>query len=190
MGIPGSTLANLIEKVRSWISWGYSDSNSMARGFQTTQTNCNGFCHCGASTLNSCIKYRCLSCGRWWCGKCVQDLASLDVATPSHVNETTGAIFDIKTCKLCFELGLVDKSAQRCSGKVYPCESPRQGPETLSPSFSGEKFDGHFPHGVTRIADDSYQSSPLSFHHSSSRYELDFFLQSVRSSNLDRCLLQ
>ncbi|KAL1568558.1 1-phosphatidylinositol-3-phosphate 5-kinase [Salvia divinorum] len=164
----GTTLVNLIEKIRSWMSW--VDSRS-----KTTENNYNGFCHCGASALNYRIKYRCLSCGRWWCGKCVQGITSLDVSAPSRLHENTGAIFDIKTCKLCFELGPVGKNAQRCSGKVYPFESPSQSPEPSSPSFSGEKFDGHFPHDVGGIADELYsnQSSPVSFHHSSRRSDED-----------------
>ncbi|XP_042025599.1 putative 1-phosphatidylinositol-3-phosphate 5-kinase FAB1C isoform X2 [Salvia splendens] len=168
MATHSSTLVNLIAKIRSWMSWGDSQS-------KTTENNCNGFCHCGASALNSRIKYRCLSCGRWWCGKCVQGIASLDVAAPSRSNENTEAIFDIKTCKLCFELGPIGKSTQRCSSKVYPFASPGQSLEPSSPTFSGEKFDGHFPHSVDGITDESYsyQSSPVSFHHSSSRSDED-----------------
>ncbi|KAG6399013.1 hypothetical protein SASPL_140486 [Salvia splendens] len=168
MATPGSTLVTLIAKIRSWMSWGDGQS-------KTTEHNCNGFCHCGASALNYCVKYRCLSCGRWWCGKCVQGITSLDVAAPSRSNENTGAIFDIKTCKLCFELGPIGKSTQRCSSKVYPFESPRQSSEPSSPSFSGEKFDGHFPDSVDGITDESYlnQSSPVSLHHSSSRSDED-----------------
>lgn len=187
MGIPNSTLVNLIKKVRSWISWGISDSNSMAYGFKTSENDYNCFCHCGLNTSNSCIKYRCLSCGRWLCEKCAKSLASSDVAYPSCLEEKTEAIYSVEACKLCFELGPVGKSAQRCSGKVYPCESPRKSPGPSSPSFSGEKFDGHFPHYMTGIADESSSnhSSPVAVHHSPSRSELNFSCRVY-----DHCLFQ
>lgn len=169
MGIPDYTLVDLIKKVRSWISWGVSDSDSMARGFKITENDYNSFCHCGLNTSNSCIKYRCFSCGRWLCEKCVKSLASSGVA--SGLKEKTEAIFSIEACKLCIELGPVGKTPQRCSGKVHPCESPRKSLDQSSPSFSGEKFDGHFPRSEAGIADESSSnhSSPVTVHHSSSR---------------------
>ncbi|KAK6122362.1 hypothetical protein DH2020_043872 [Rehmannia glutinosa] len=107
MGIPDSSLVDLIEKVKSWISWGNSDSNCTSRGLEMTDNNC---CHCEVNILNSCLKYHCQSCGRLLCGKCVEGLASLDVAGPSRLKETTRAVFNIKTCKFCFELGPLSKS--------------------------------------------------------------------------------
>ncbi|KAK6122337.1 hypothetical protein DH2020_043957 [Rehmannia glutinosa] len=160
MGIPDSSLVDLIEKVKSWISWGNSDSNCTSRGLEMTDNNC---CHCEANILNSCLKYHCQSCGRLLCGKCVEGLASLDVAGPSRLKETTRAVFNIKTCKFCFELGPLSKSFRMCCGKVYPSESPRQSPEPPSPCFSGERFDESFPD----------HHSPVSVHRSPSRSDED-----------------
>ncbi|KAK6146796.1 hypothetical protein DH2020_020665 [Rehmannia glutinosa] len=161
MGIPDSSLVDLIEKVKSWISWGNSDSDCTSRGSEMTDNNC---CHCEANILNSCLKYHCQSCGRLLCGKCVEEgLASLDLAGPSRLKETTRAVFNIKTCKFCFELGPLSKSVWMCCGKVYPSESPRQSSEPPSPCFSGERFDESF----------SDHHSPVSVHRSPSRSDED-----------------
>ncbi|KAI3453111.1 hypothetical protein Pfo_009774 [Paulownia fortunei] len=175
MGIPDSSLVDLIEKIRSWISWGNSDSNTMSHGFEMTDNNCNMCCHCEVKIINSCLKYHCQSCGRLLCGKCVQGLASLDLAGPSRLKEKTEAVFNIKTCMLCFELGPLSKSPRRCCDKIYSSEYPRQSPEPPSPSFSGERFDGHSPHALTRNSDESFSGhpSPVSVHRSTSRSDED-----------------
>lgn len=190
MGMPDSTLVNLIEKVRSWFSWGNSDSNSISSGVKMTDKNCKARSHCEDSTLNSCFKYHCQSCGRLLCGKCVKGVASFDVVGPSCLKETLEAVVNIKTCKLCFELGPI--SNRKCSGKVYPSESPRHSPEPPSPSYSDERFEGHSPHALTQTTEESFSDylSPVSVHRSSSRYELDSFAKFTRSCNLDHCFVK
>ncbi|KAK4423472.1 putative 1-phosphatidylinositol-3-phosphate 5-kinase FAB1C [Sesamum alatum] len=175
MGIPDNSLLDLIEKVRSWISWGNSTSSSKSRGFEMADNNSDMCCRCEVKLLSSCLKYHCQSCGRLLCGKCVQGLASMDVIAPSRLRETMEAVCSIKTCRLCVELGPVSKAAQRCSGKIFPSDSPTQSPEPPSPSFSGERSDGQSPHALTRNCDGSFsdQPSPLSDHRSPSRSDED-----------------
>ncbi|KAK4484175.1 hypothetical protein RD792_011396 [Penstemon davidsonii] len=95
--------------------------------------------HCEKNILSSCTKYHCESCGRLLCENCAQSLATVD--TMSHSNFAVESVFNIKSCKLCFELSPLSDSARRCSGKVYP----RDSPEPPSPSFSGERFGVHSP---------------------------------------------
>ncbi|KAK4409690.1 putative 1-phosphatidylinositol-3-phosphate 5-kinase FAB1C [Sesamum angolense] len=102
---------------------------------------CSICCHCKRNILESYLKYQCQSCRRLLCGDCVQGHAFLDEVASSHLKETTEAIFYIKLCKLCSELGPLSKSGRRCSGKVYPSDSPRQSREPPAPSFSGERAD-------------------------------------------------
>ncbi|PIN09518.1 Phosphatidylinositol-4-phosphate 5-kinase [Handroanthus impetiginosus] len=147
----------------------------MSRGFEMADNSCNMCCYCEVSMLSSCIKFKCQTCRRLFCRKCVQGLSFLDVAASSPLKETTDAVFNIKTCKLCVDLGPPSKSARKFSGKVYPSESPRQSPEPPSPSFSGERFDGHSPHAVTRNSYESFldRSSPVSLRHSPTRSDED-----------------
>ncbi|PIN25995.1 Phosphatidylinositol-4-phosphate 5-kinase [Handroanthus impetiginosus] len=162
MGMHDSSLLHLIRKVRSWLFSGNSDSSSIFCGFEMMDNNYTVCCHCKRNILTSCLKYHCQSCGKFSCGNCIRGLDSSDGVATSHLNETTEAIVNIKSCKLCFELGPLSKGSQRFSGKVYPSESPRQSPEPPSPSFSGERFGGLSPH-----------PSPVSVHRSPIRSDED-----------------
>ncbi|KAL0408953.1 UNVERIFIED_CONTAM: putative 1-phosphatidylinositol-3-phosphate 5-kinase FAB1C [Sesamum radiatum] len=101
--------------------------------------------------------------------------ASMDVIAPTRLRETMEAVCSIKTCKLCVELGPLSKAAQKCSGKIYPSDSPRQSPEPPSPSFSGERSDGQSPHALTTNSNESFSDhpSPVSDHRSPSRSDDD-----------------
>lgn len=175
MGIPDSSLLDLIGKVRSWISWGTSDSNSISCGFEMTDINGTLCCHCNNSMLDSSIKCKCESCGRLLCGDCVQGLASMNLVSTGCLKETTETVFKINLCQFCSELGPHGQNVRRCSGKVYPSEIPRQSPEPPSPSFSGEEFDADSPCALTRSSDLSFSNhpSPLSVNRSPSRTDED-----------------
>ncbi|GER44471.1 1-phosphatidylinositol-3-phosphate 5-kinase fab1 [Striga asiatica] len=150
MGMRDSLLLNFIHKVRSWILLGNSDIDYVFGGFKTMDKN-NSICWiCKRSVLKFDLKYHCQSCGSMSCEKCVAQ---------EHINEEFGSVFSMKSCKLCCEFSLLSKSDRKCSGKVYPSESPRQSPELPSPTFSGERFDIH--------------SSPMSAHCSTSRIDED-----------------
>lgn len=171
MGIPDSSLLDLIGKVRSWISWDTSDSNSISCGFEMTDINGTSCCHCNNSRLDSSIKCKCESCGRLLCDDCVQGLASMNLVSTGGLKETLETAFKINLCQFCSELSPHGQNVRRCSGKVYPSEFPRQSPEPPSPSFSGEEFDGDSPYALTRSSDVSFSNhpSPLSVNCSPSR---------------------
>ncbi|KAL8052963.1 hypothetical protein ABFS82_05G040000 [Erythranthe guttata] len=77
MGIPDSSLVDLIDKFKSWISWRNSDSNSMS----ISDNNC------GMNLSNSCIEHR--------CGKCVlkeTNEAAFDIKTCNLCLELIGPV--------------------------------------------------------------------------------------------------
>ncbi|CAA0824501.1 Putative 1-phosphatidylinositol-3-phosphate 5-kinase FAB1C [Striga hermonthica] len=146
-----SLLLHLIHKVRSWIFLGNSDIDYILGGFETTMDSNSSICWiCKRGVQKFDLKYHCQSCGSMSCENCVGQ---------EHVNEEFGSVFRMKSCKLCRDLSRLSKSDRKCSGKVYPSESPRQSPELPSPTFSGERFDVH--------------SSPMSAHCSTSRIDED-----------------
>ncbi|CAI9785435.1 unnamed protein product [Fraxinus pennsylvanica] len=154
MGIPDITILGLIEKVRSWISWGKSGPTSISGGLQMTGKSCKICYQCDSDISEFSLKYHCQSCGRVLCGNCVHELAS------GHLRETKERVFDIKFCKFCLELGPWSNCARMYSGKVYPSESPRQSPESPSPSFCGERFDDHSPNALAKNINTSFSNHP------------------------------
>ncbi|KAI9169308.1 hypothetical protein LWI28_010555 [Acer negundo] len=130
MGIPDSSLLDLIEKVRSWISWRASDLSCLPGEFEMPQNGCKiCCCECAAKFSESCNVYHCQSCGRWLCWKCCNDQRSSGVVVSSRES--------IKSCRFCD--GII--SARHGCGrkyceKVHPSVSPRESPEPPSPSSS------------------------------------------------------
>lgn len=189
MGIPDSSLLDLIEKVRSWVSWGGVD---LSDNFDMLNRGCKMCCECNRefniNEMTQC-KYNCKSCGRWLCGMCIKgsdDVPNLE-SNKSDFRET------IHSCKFCSDA----KSKRTCEGhrkcieKVHPAnspqESPRESPEPPSPCFSvengelnqGSQFDRHFhdqdcgyyPHSMINRSMNSPVShlSPVSTHPTTSR---------------------
>ncbi|KAL2518887.1 putative 1-phosphatidylinositol-3-phosphate 5-kinase FAB1C [Abeliophyllum distichum] len=169
MGIPDNLLLDLIEKVRSWISWGKSGPSSILGGLQMTGKSCKICYQCDSNISESSLKYHCQSCRQVLCENCVHELAS------EHLKGTKEIVFDIKFCKFCLELGPRSNCVRMYSGKVYPSESPRQSPESPSPSFNGERFDDHSPHTLSKNSDTSFSNhpSPVSDPRSPSRSDED-----------------
>ena len=139
MGIPDSSLLDLIEKVGSWVSWGGSDLSCLSENFDMLNSGCKMCCECSRN-LNEMAqqKYHCKSCGRWLCGKCVR---GCDL--PSVESGNTGFMETIRSCKFCSGANRVLCEGQRkYSEKVHPSaspqESPRQSPEPPSPCLSVE----------------------------------------------------
>ncbi|GKU90189.1 hypothetical protein SLEP1_g4219 [Rubroshorea leprosula] len=128
MGIPDSSIINLIDKVRSWISWGASDFIEMSG---------NGFkmCfECDAKFTESSRGFHCQNCGSWLCSKCLQVQG---FESPAVVESDDGkkdrdnSWESVKSCKFC-----VGVNPRRQSGrilkyceKVHPSVSPRESPE-------------------------------------------------------------
>ncbi|XWS34509.1 hypothetical protein CRYUN_Cryun21dG0044500 [Craigia yunnanensis] len=145
MGTPDSSLKDLIEKVRSWISWGASDLSCVA-GEEFGMLN-NGVCkkmcccECDMKFVDEFShRYRCQSCGRWLCSKCVEryDPPVVDVVQSDNVKGNTidfSRMMSVKYCKFCCDgVNTRRKSGERryCE-KVHPSESPRESPEPPSP---------------------------------------------------------
>ncbi|KAL8463579.1 hypothetical protein ACS0TY_034291 [Phlomoides rotata] len=174
MGMHDTSLLHFIQKFRSWIPWGTSDSNPVFRGFETMEDNNNRrICSlCEKNIVKSDLKYHCQNCGSLLCGNCIK---SGGVGPTTRSKESDDVVSYIKSCKLCFELSPLSKSGRRCSGKIHPSESPRQSPEPPSPSFSDEGCGGYSPPALARSSDVSLlnQSSLVSVHCSTSRSDED-----------------
>ncbi|XP_057765894.1 putative 1-phosphatidylinositol-3-phosphate 5-kinase FAB1C [Salvia miltiorrhiza] len=174
MGMHSSSLLQFIQKFQSWMSWGNSDTSSIFRGFERMDNDCSICSKCARNVLNSYPKYQCRVCGNLLCDNCSKGLDSLDGVVPTnHLKDTAEAVIYTMSCKICSELSPPNKSGRRCSGKVYPSESPRQSPEPPSPSFSGEGSGGHSPLALTRSSDVSLSNHPslVSAHCSSRSYD-------------------
>ncbi|KAI7735831.1 hypothetical protein M8C21_017115, partial [Ambrosia artemisiifolia] len=132
MGVSANSVQDFITKVRSWISLGRSDMNSMssevtmAEGGQS-QTMC---CECELGISESCVGYSCQRCSRLFCERCLQGYGCFVVESKS-----------IRSCKFCASFEIKQKFGGKFSHKIYPCDSPRQSPEPVSPNCSGERFD-------------------------------------------------
>lgn len=130
MGIPDSSLLDLIEKVRSWVSWGGSDLSCVSQKFDMHNSGCKMCCVCNRSfTEMTQHKYNCKNCGRWLCGECIRGCG-----IPNLESDNIGVKETILSCKFCSDVN------RKCSEKVHPSaspqESPRQSPEPPSPCFS------------------------------------------------------
>lgn len=164
MGMFDSPLLHFIHKFQSWMSWSSGDSNSIFHGFEMMDNGCTICSKCASNVFKS---YQCRSCGSVLCNTC-----SLDgVLSTNHLKETAEAVIYTLSCKICCEVSPLSKSGRKCSGKVYPSESPRQSLEPPSPSFSGEGSDGNSPLALTRSSDASLSNHPslVSVHNSTSR---------------------
>ncbi|PON78735.1 Chaperonin Cpn60/TCP-1 family [Parasponia andersonii] len=132
MGIPDTSLLDLIVKVRSWLYRETSDLRCFSAEFEMPENGNNMCCECHTNLSNLSHRHHCQSCGRWFCGKCIPGSESL-------ANESNGTII-IQYCKVCSEMGVRGEVGRKYSEKVYPSASPRESPEPPSPSFNGERI--------------------------------------------------
>ncbi|CDP00755.1 unnamed protein product [Coffea canephora] len=175
MGIPDSSLLDLIEKVRSWISLRASDTASLSGRIQMASNGCK-FCYeCEVDFTESSLKYQCQTCARFLCGRCVQDYGPLDDVLSGHSKSRAGSLVPLKSCKYCSNLSTQPKAGRKYSDKIYPAESPRQSPEPPSPSCDGDRVDGYSLHATSKssVASFSGHLSPVSVHRSFSRSDED-----------------
>ncbi|OMO88078.1 Chaperonin Cpn60/TCP-1 [Corchorus olitorius] len=146
MGIPDNSLLDLIEKVRSWISWGASDLSCYPGeeelGMLKTGV-CKKMCcsECDTKFVDGLShRYRCQSCGRWLCSKCVESYESPMVVVVDDQSDNVkcndfSRMMGVKSCKFCCDgVNMRRESGGRkyCE-KVHPSESPRESPEPPSP---------------------------------------------------------
>lgn len=138
MGIPDSSLLDLIEKVRSWISWGGSDLQVLSDKIDMlNNSSCKMCCECNRNFNEMSTKYNCKSCGRWLCGKCIRGCDLL----PDLESDNPEFRDTVSCCKFCSDdVNMKHEGQRKCIQKVHPSaspqESPRQSPEPPSPSFS------------------------------------------------------
>ncbi|KAM7463464.1 hypothetical protein LguiA_031585 [Lonicera macranthoides] len=150
MGIPDRSLIDLIDKVKSWLSWGSSDQTCLPPEFTMSYTG-SEFCYdCEVDLAESSLIYHCQRCGRVICQKCLQGC-------------------DMKSCKFCSDLNIAHEGGKKYSDKIHPFESPRQSPEPPSSSSSGAIVDGSSLHDVTR----SGGPTPVSIRRSPNRSDED-----------------
>ncbi|PHU01833.1 putative 1-phosphatidylinositol-3-phosphate 5-kinase FAB1C [Capsicum chinense] len=178
MVVPDSSLLDLIQKVRAWISWGKSDRTSLAGGRDMDVESCKTCCECKMKFTDSCLKFQCPSCSRVFCRDCVVHIFGSSDVVASGSGESGSmarAVVDIKTCKFCSDLSNCHKSTRKFCDKVYPSESPRESPEPPSPSLSSDMFDGDSTHDASKSSFTAFSShpSPVSLHHSPSRSDED-----------------
>ncbi|KAE9597285.1 hypothetical protein Lal_00007802 [Lupinus albus] len=136
MGIPDSSLLDLIKKVRSWVSWGGSDLSCVSDKSDMHKSDYKMCCECNKN-LNELMtqhKYNCKSCGCWVCGECIRGcgfVPNIDSDNNTGIRET------VSSCKFCSG-DPNRKSSEKVHPSASPQESPRQSPEPHSPCFSVE----------------------------------------------------
>ena len=155
MGVPDNSLLDLIEKVRSWISWGTSDLNSLSSQFEMADNKGKMCSQCELTFKETSLQYYCQSCHRIFCANCVWGYGSRDALSGDTKSSVDADVVDIISCKFCSEIRIRNERGRKYSDKIYPAESPRQSPEPKSPCFSGERSDGYSP--------DAMRSSVTSF---------------------------
>ncbi|KAJ9135799.1 hypothetical protein P3X46_032935 [Hevea brasiliensis] len=141
-------------------------------------------CECNTNFTGLFNGYHCQSCGRWLCIKCARGYESPAVIESSDVKSNADYRDGIKSCKFCIGFHVKREGGRRNSEKVHPSESPRESPETPSPSFGGESIQsdnlarylesrdsGYSPLPVTSRSMTSFSAHPslVSDRHSPSR---------------------
>lgn len=188
MGIPDSSLLDLIERVRSWISWASTDLQCVRGHFEMLHSSSKMCCECHRNLTGLCHRYHCQICGRWFCGQCIFGYESFIVdAVKSGYGESL-----TKYCKFCSDTRVGLECGRKHNEKVHPSASPRESPEPQSPCFSGERVKcfaeselmqsdsfaryldarecGYSPHGTNAsMTSFSAHPSPVSIRCSSSR---------------------
>lgn len=171
MGIPDSSLLDLIEKVRSWVSWGGSDLQVLSVK-SDMHNNTKMCCECNIKVNEMSNKFNCKSCGRWLCGKCMQVSDFPDLQSEnSEFSET------INSCKFCSCDDKKYDGQRKYVEKVHPSgsplDSPRHSPEPPSPCSSIQS---------------EMISSPLNFNLNSGNHFERFFHDQDYRYNLQRSM--
>ncbi|XP_054808882.1 putative 1-phosphatidylinositol-3-phosphate 5-kinase FAB1C [Prosopis cineraria] len=137
MGIPDSSLLDLIEKVMSWVSWGGSDLQVLSVKSDMLNNSREMCCECHRNLNEMTNKYSCKSCGRWLCGKCMR-VADI----PDSQSDNLEFRETVNSCKFCSGDDRKYEGERKYVEKVHPSaspqETPRQSPEPPSPCFSAQ----------------------------------------------------
>ncbi|CAK7326721.1 unnamed protein product [Dovyalis caffra] len=181
MGIPDTSLLDLLDKVRYWISLGGSDCSPscLSANFEMPNNGTVNMCSECDSNINQFFDgYHCQSCGKWLCFNCMRGYESTDVKSNGDFGDA------IKSCKFCNGVTVKRDGGRKNSEKVHPTDSPGGSPEPPSPSFSAESIQsdrlvhylesrdcGFSPNAITTRSMTSFSAhpSPVSVRRSSSR---------------------
>ncbi|XP_077241161.1 putative 1-phosphatidylinositol-3-phosphate 5-kinase FAB1C [Tasmannia lanceolata] len=98
MGIPSNLFLNLVGKFRSWIGWEGNLSN-IHEEFWMSEGSCKMCYECDVRFTAFNRRHRCRSCGRMFCGKCMQSANSVSDGGRG-INGDKGRI---EFCKFCFQ---------------------------------------------------------------------------------------
>ncbi|KAG9444056.1 hypothetical protein H6P81_015396 [Aristolochia fimbriata] len=173
MGIPDSSIPNLIAKLRSWVSWGGGDISAVSKEYWMPDNSCRMCYECDIrfSVLNR--RHHCRSCGRVFCSKCMQDPNGIS----SHGEEKE----QLKFCKFCFQ-AIGRNSVAEFDEKLDLLMSPRRGFDFSQENYNDnplqtdklsslfERHRGSSSGGPTSCATSSIDPlSPISFGCNASR---------------------
>lgn len=153
MGIPDSSILDLIQKVGSWIYWGSGDFYSCSGEYKMSKICCD----CMMPLVESCISNHCQRCGRMMCDNCVQLNGCIAIASSGDLISDGASEANVVTnyCKFCSHIGNREKVGKKFIEKVYPSDSPRQSPEPPSPCSTGRCDDWCHPDSARCIIHDS-----------------------------------
>ncbi|KAK6931003.1 Phosphatidylinositol-4-phosphate 5-kinase, core [Dillenia turbinata] len=135
MGIPDNSFLDLIEKVRSWISWGERDFSGLSTEYQVPSNTCKMCSICNMSFTEFCIRYQCKSCSRVFCENCTRKNGSFRLY---GMKSSVESVENLISCKFCSGR---NEAGRRYSEKIYPSLSPPQSPEVERSCLSGEAFE-------------------------------------------------
>ncbi|KAL4362654.1 hypothetical protein GQ457_04G009080 [Hibiscus cannabinus] len=176
MGLPNTSVFDLIRKVRSWFSWGKSDLSCLTGDefgmLKKGICRNNSYCECEMELVDDEFsnRYRCQSCGRWLCYKCVGRYKSPVMIDIDQSYNTKGNDFSrmmsTKFCNFCCD-GVSERpksGGRKYCEKVHPSESPRESLEPPSPcSVNSEARDcGFSMQSVTSQSMTSFSTHPSS----------------------------
>ncbi|KAK6922238.1 Chaperonin Cpn60/GroEL/TCP-1 family [Dillenia turbinata] len=135
MGVPDNSFLDLIERVRSWISWEGRDFSGLSTEYQTPNNTCKMCSICDMSFAEFCIRYRCKSCSRVFCENCTGKNGSFRLY---GMKSSVEGIKNLISCKFCSGR---NEGGRRYSEKIYPSSSPPQSPEAERSCLRGGTFD-------------------------------------------------
>ncbi|XP_010274641.1 PREDICTED: putative 1-phosphatidylinositol-3-phosphate 5-kinase FAB1C isoform X2 [Nelumbo nucifera] len=136
MGIPDNSLIDLIEKVRSWISWGGNDLSGFSKEFWMTDNSCSMCCECEKRFTEFSFHYHCQGCGRVLCGKCIEGPCAISDRWRSSTEDAE----HVKHCKFCFQANHGHEAGRDRDERIISSRSPQLSPERMLPHFSNGKF--------------------------------------------------
>ncbi|KAF9592335.1 hypothetical protein IFM89_014261 [Coptis chinensis] len=165
MGIPDSTLFNIIEKFKTWIGLGGSDISSVSQEHWISGNSRSMCCDCKTQFMDCSAEGQCRSCGQLLCGRCLQGAS---VAESDGRRCTDEGEESLKLCKYCSYNKRVDPSY---NGK-FKNDNIKSFQNDHLLRFLGAKRQGSsklLGANSSLLSSSSDLLSPLSFHRSSSR---------------------